>query len=145
MVADRDGDVLICPCHSGRFDPVTTGGAGRRNRRRETLPQLPITLSGDGYLVATGDFAPEAIGPGRKSRIDAARSTEPRSAYNWVDSRLDLDVPNDFLGEAFPAEDSFPSRRGRAVLFRYPRLDRNVPRVLLQASTAYVEYGGSIC
>jgi len=62
MVADRDGDVLVCPCHSGRFDPVTgaqvVGGPPPR-----ALPQLPITLSGDGYLVATGDFQ-GPVGPG---------------------------------------------------------------------------------
>lgn len=55
MVSDRDGDTLVCPCHSGRFDPhsgadVTGGPPPRR------LPQLPITVSGDGYLVAAGDF-----------------------------------------------------------------------------------------
>jgi rieske iron-sulfur protein len=62
MVADRDGDVLVCPCHSGRFDPLTgasvVGGPPPRK-----LPQLPITLTSDGALVATGDFDGH-IGPG---------------------------------------------------------------------------------
>lgn len=62
MVADRDGDVLVCPCHSGRFDPVTgaqvVGGPPPRS-----LPQLPITFSGDGHLVAMGDFQ-GSVGPG---------------------------------------------------------------------------------
>lgn len=62
MVADREGDTLICPCHSGRFDPLTgaavTGGPPPR-----ALPQLPLTLSSDGYLVATGDFE-GPVGPG---------------------------------------------------------------------------------
>jgi rieske iron-sulfur protein len=62
MVADRDGDVLVCPCHSGRFDPlggaVVTGGPPPR-----ALPQLPITVSSDGYLIATGDFE-GSVGPG---------------------------------------------------------------------------------
>lgn len=62
MVADRDGDVLVCPCHSGRFDPVT-GGQVVGGPAPRALPQLPITLSGDGYLVATGDFQ-GPIGPG---------------------------------------------------------------------------------
>ncbi|MFB6088083.1 MAG: ubiquinol-cytochrome c reductase iron-sulfur subunit [Haloarculaceae archaeon] len=62
MVADRDGSTLVCPCHSGRFNPlsgaVVVGGPPPR-----PLPQLPITMSSDGYLVATGDFeAP--VGPG---------------------------------------------------------------------------------
>ncbi|SDG05250.1 QcrA and Rieske domain-containing protein [Halorientalis regularis] len=55
MVADRDGQTLLCPCHSGRFDPLSgakvVGGPPPR-----ALPQLPITLSSEGYLVATGDF-----------------------------------------------------------------------------------------
>jgi rieske iron-sulfur protein len=62
MVADRDGETLVCPCHSGRFDPLSgasvTGGPPSRS-----LPQLPITLSSDGYLVATGDFE-GPVGPG---------------------------------------------------------------------------------
>jgi rieske iron-sulfur protein len=62
MVADRDEDILVCPCHSGRFDPLTgatvTGGPPPRS-----LPQLPITISSDGFLVATGDFE-GPIGPG---------------------------------------------------------------------------------
>ncbi len=62
MVADRDGTTLVCPCHSGRFDPLAgarvTGGPPPRR-----LPQLPITISGDGYLVATGDFT-GPVGPG---------------------------------------------------------------------------------
>ncbi|MEF8822178.1 MAG: Rieske (2Fe-2S) protein, partial [Halovenus sp.] len=62
MVADRDGNTLVCPCHSGRFNPLSgatvTGGPPPR-----ALPQLPITLSSDGSLIATGDFeAPVGAG-----------------------------------------------------------------------------------
>jgi rieske iron-sulfur protein len=62
MVADRDGQTLVCPCHSGRFDPLSgasvTGGPPAR-----ALPQLPITLSSEGHLIATGDFE-GPVGPG---------------------------------------------------------------------------------
>jgi rieske iron-sulfur protein len=62
MVADRDDTTLVCPCHSGRFDPLSgasvTGGPPPR-----PLPQLPITLSSDGELIATGDFEGH-VGPG---------------------------------------------------------------------------------
>jgi rieske iron-sulfur protein len=62
MVADVDDTTLVCPCHSGRFDPLSgatvTGGPPPRS-----LPQLPITLSSDGELLATGDFE-GGIGPG---------------------------------------------------------------------------------
>ena len=62
MVSDRDGETLVCPCHFGKFDPVSgasvVGGPAPR-----ALPQLPLTLSSDGYLVATGDFE-GPVGPG---------------------------------------------------------------------------------
>jgi len=62
MVSDREGATLVCPCHFGKFDPqsgaaVVGGPPGR------PLPQLPITVTSDGYLVATGDFE-AGIGPG---------------------------------------------------------------------------------
>ncbi|MFB6196252.1 MAG: ubiquinol-cytochrome c reductase iron-sulfur subunit [Haloplanus sp.] len=62
MVSNQQDDILVCPCHFGKFDPlagatVVGGPPGR------PLPQLPITVTSDGYLVATGDFeAP--VGPG---------------------------------------------------------------------------------
>ena len=52
---------ILCPCHQSQFiateyaKPVF-GPAAR------PLPQLPITVNEEGYLVATGDF-PDAIGP----------------------------------------------------------------------------------
>jgi ubiquinol-cytochrome c reductase iron-sulfur subunit len=52
---------ILCPCHQSQFiateyaKPVF-GPAAR------PLPQLPITVNEEGYLVARGDFA-EAIGP----------------------------------------------------------------------------------
>ncbi|MFQ3293869.1 MAG: rieske iron-sulfur protein [Natrialbaceae archaeon] len=62
MVDDREDDTLVCPCHYGKFDPkrgaaVTGGPPGR------PLPQLPLTLSSEGELIATGDFEGH-IGPG---------------------------------------------------------------------------------
>lgn len=62
MVSDTEGDTLVCPCHYGKFDPKAgarvIGGPPSR-----ALPQLPITLSSDGYLISTGDFEGH-IGPG---------------------------------------------------------------------------------
>ncbi|WP_321111257.1 QcrA and Rieske domain-containing protein [Halorussus salinisoli] len=55
MVSDQEDETLVCPCHFGKFDALSgatvVGGPPPR-----PLPQLPITLSSDGYLVATGDF-----------------------------------------------------------------------------------------
>lgn len=56
MVAEAEEDgTLVCPCHFAKYDPtagaeVTDGPAPR------ALPQLPITLSSDGFLMSTGNF-----------------------------------------------------------------------------------------
>lgn len=52
---------LICPCHQSMFDvnrgaEVVSGPAGR------PLPQLPLGVDDEGYLVATGDFS-QPVGP----------------------------------------------------------------------------------
>jgi len=52
---------LLCPCHQSQFDikreaEVIFGPAKR------PLPQLPITIDADGYLVARSDFT-EPVGP----------------------------------------------------------------------------------
>jgi rieske iron-sulfur protein len=62
MVANEEGGTLVCPCHFGKFDP-TAGAAVVGGPPSRALPQLPITLSSDGYLVATGDFE-GSVGPG---------------------------------------------------------------------------------
>jgi rieske iron-sulfur protein len=62
MVANEEGGTLVCPCHFGKFDP-TAGGSVVGGPPPRALPQLPITLSSDGYLVATGDFE-GPVGPG---------------------------------------------------------------------------------
>jgi ubiquinol-cytochrome c reductase iron-sulfur subunit len=52
---------LVCPCHYSAFDPerkgeVLSGPAGR------PLPQLPLTIDGDGNLRAAGGFS-GPVGP----------------------------------------------------------------------------------
>jgi ubiquinol-cytochrome c reductase iron-sulfur subunit len=62
---------LLCPCHQSTFDlgnsgVVVFGPAAR------SLPQLPITIDGEGYLVARSDFT-VPVGPSffeRDSRHD---------------------------------------------------------------------------
>lgn len=57
---------LFCPCHQSVFDVLAAARptAGPATR---PLPQLPIDVDGDGFLVARGDF-PEPVGPGFWSR-----------------------------------------------------------------------------
>jgi ubiquinol-cytochrome c reductase iron-sulfur subunit len=52
---------LLCPCHQSQFDvanhcEVIFGPAAR------PLPQLPITIDAEGYLIAQSDFT-EPVGP----------------------------------------------------------------------------------
>lgn len=52
---------LLCPCHQSTFDLADKGrvvfGPAARN-----MPQLPITVDSEGYLVARSDFV-EPVGP----------------------------------------------------------------------------------
>ncbi|MEO6652465.1 MAG: Rieske 2Fe-2S domain-containing protein [Ilumatobacteraceae bacterium] len=52
---------LVCPCHQSAFDPVDAaqplGGPAPR-----PLPQLPIEIDADGFLVASDGF-PGPVGP----------------------------------------------------------------------------------
>lgn len=52
---------LLCPCHQSTFDLADSGNVvfGPAARR---MPQLPITVDDEGYLVAVSDFQ-EPVGP----------------------------------------------------------------------------------
>ncbi len=52
---------LLCPCHQSTFDLADSGNVifGPAARR---MPQLPIGVNAEGYLVAKSDFA-EPVGP----------------------------------------------------------------------------------
>jgi ubiquinol-cytochrome c reductase iron-sulfur subunit len=52
---------LLCPCHQSQFD-VLDGAKPFFGPAARPLPQLPLTVDGQGFLVALGDFdAP--VGP----------------------------------------------------------------------------------
>jgi ubiquinol-cytochrome c reductase iron-sulfur subunit len=53
---------LFCPCHQSVFD-VLRGAEPTAGPATRPLPQLPIDVDENGYLIARGDF-PEPIGPG---------------------------------------------------------------------------------
>lgn len=49
-------DLLLCPCHQSTFD-VLHGAEPVFGPAARPLPQLPLDLDGEGYIVATGDFS----------------------------------------------------------------------------------------
>ncbi len=54
-------NALLCPCHQSTFD-VLRGAVPTFGPAARPLPQLPIDVDPEGYLVARGDF-PEPVGP----------------------------------------------------------------------------------
>jgi ubiquinol-cytochrome c reductase iron-sulfur subunit len=53
---------LVCPCHQSTFD-VLRGAQPTFGPATRALPQLPIGVDAEGYLIALGDY-PEPVGPG---------------------------------------------------------------------------------
>ena len=58
---------LLCPCHQSTFD-VADGCRVVFGPAKRPLPQLPITVDDEGYLVAQSDFT-EPIGPSFWDRL----------------------------------------------------------------------------
>jgi ubiquinol-cytochrome c reductase iron-sulfur subunit len=52
---------ILCPCHQSTFD-AATGATVIFGPAPRPLPQLPITVNDDGYLVAQSDFT-QPVGP----------------------------------------------------------------------------------
>jgi ubiquinol-cytochrome c reductase iron-sulfur subunit len=52
---------LLCPCHQSAFD-VLRAATPIVGPAAAPLPQLPLEIDRDGYVVATGDFS-EPVGP----------------------------------------------------------------------------------
>ncbi|MBP3087988.1 menaquinol-cytochrome C reductase [Corynebacterium sp. sy017] len=52
---------ILCPCHQSQFDALHYGKPVFGPAAR-ALPQLPITVDEEGYLIAAGDFV-EPVGP----------------------------------------------------------------------------------
>ena len=52
---------LLCPCHQSTFDLADSGNVVFGPAARQ-MPQLPITIDDEGYLVAVSDFQ-QPVGP----------------------------------------------------------------------------------
>jgi len=58
---------LLCPCHQSTFD-VANGAEVVFGPARRALPQLPIAVDAEGYIVAQSDFH-EPVGPSFWERL----------------------------------------------------------------------------
>jgi ubiquinol-cytochrome c reductase iron-sulfur subunit len=56
-----DSHQLLCPCHQSTFD-VLDHATPQIGPAAAPLPQLPLAIDADGYVVARGDFS-EPVGP----------------------------------------------------------------------------------
>ena len=54
--------LLLCPCHQSTFD-VLVGARPVFGPAARSLPQLPLDVDDEGYIIATGDFS-GPVGPG---------------------------------------------------------------------------------
>jgi ubiquinol-cytochrome c reductase iron-sulfur subunit len=61
---------ILCPCHQSTFD-ATRGAKVIFGPATRPLPQLPMTVDADGYLVARSDFT-EPVGPSFWERGNSA-------------------------------------------------------------------------
>ena len=61
-----DTHELICPCHQSTFD-VLRGARPVFGPATRSLPQLPLQVDQEGFLIAGGDFD-EPVGPGYWNR-----------------------------------------------------------------------------
>jgi ubiquinol-cytochrome c reductase iron-sulfur subunit len=57
-----ESGLLLCPCHQSTFD-VLDGARPVFGPAARSLPQLPLDVDDEGYLVAKGDFS-DPVGPG---------------------------------------------------------------------------------
>ena len=60
LFRERD-NALFCPCHQSTFD-AARGAVPTFGPAARALPQLPLGVDDEGYLVALGDFT-EQVGP----------------------------------------------------------------------------------
>lgn len=59
---EEEENLLLCPCHQSTFD-VLRGAVPTSGPAARPLPQLPLAVDAEGYLVAQGDYD-SPIGPG---------------------------------------------------------------------------------
>lgn len=69
---------LLCPCHQSTFD-VADGARVVFGPAKRPLPQLPIAVDDEGYIIAQSDFE-EPVGPSFWDRLKGSATTEEAAA-----------------------------------------------------------------
>jgi ubiquinol-cytochrome c reductase iron-sulfur subunit len=59
---EAESGLLLCPCHQSTFD-VLDGARPTFGPAARPLPQLPLAVDDDGFLIAAGDYS-DPVGPG---------------------------------------------------------------------------------
>ena len=107
---------LLCPCHQSTFD-VTNDGKVIFGPANRPLPQLPITVDAEGYLVAPHDFTeagrPELLGaldehlrPAAPASTTAEAGSRPAAARRSAGSPNCLDDRTGRRLHDVPAQES---------------------------------------
>jgi ubiquinol-cytochrome c reductase iron-sulfur subunit len=69
---------LLCPCHQSTFD-VADGAKVVFGPAKRPLPQLPIAIDDEGYIIAQRDFE-EPVGPSYWDRLKSGDTTSEEVA-----------------------------------------------------------------
>jgi cytochrome b-561 len=85
-----------------------------------------------------------ASDPGEASGLADRAGEAGRATYAWLDDRLDVDEASEFLGKAFPAEDSFLLGEVALFCFLILVLTGLFLGMFYEPSTSDVEYEGSV-
>ena len=102
---ERTTHHVLCPCHQSTFD-LSDSAAVDLRARQPPLPQLPLAVDDEGYLIAQSDFT-EPVGPSfwerdcrepshtskvadsiRGSAATAQKPSKVGAVANWADERL---------------------------------------------------------
>ncbi|MGC4174162.1 cytochrome bc1 complex Rieske iron-sulfur subunit [Demequina sp.] len=75
---------LLCPCHQSTFD-VANGAKVVFGPAKRPLPQLPIAVDDEGYIIAQSDFH-EPVGPSYWDRLKGTSPSPSPSAIEEVSS-----------------------------------------------------------
>ena len=130
---------LLCPCHQSTFD-VADGAKVVFGPAKRPLPQLPITVDDEGYLIAQSDFD-EPVGPSFWERLTVTTTSTPSpvekvaaGTADYLDQRTGIGTAvKVFARKIFPDHWSF--LLGEIALYSFVTIliSGHLPHALLRA------------